>query len=547
MRGTTSSRRLTQALRWFVALALALPAFAPGQSITPDGEFIYHARARDTLIGISRRLLIEPRRWPEVQARNHIADPRRIPLGNEVRIPYAWLRMTPEVATVAAISGEVKQGATNIGSGQTLAEGSEIQTGPDGSVTLVLADGSAITLQKSSALRLEEMRRLTGLPEAHDTRLKLQSGRLQTGVKPQGDVGRFEILTPVAVSAVRGTQFRNRFEPNAGNATTETLDGVVAVSGSAATVSVPADFGTRVERNSAPLPPRHLLPPPDLEGVPGTNGATRLHLQWPAVPEAKGYRLQVAPDAEFQAFVIDAESATAEVDLPAPADGSYWLRVRSIDGLGLEGRDAVKPLVQHQLPATPALAVPLPGTNVVGDGAAFAWSGLGPGVLYRLQIARDANFTELFLERDAGEVAHVEVDRVPPGHYFWRVAGVNDRGEAGEWSPAQEYIQRQVAPTPSLPTFAGREMQLHWEPQSGVRYRIQIARDPQFKAPLLDQALDTPSLSTRRPRMGVYYARIQTIAEDGSPGPFGESRKFEVPVPLWLKILLPLLPLVALA
>ncbi len=528
---------------WSVALAFAAPGLAWGQSSTPDGEFIYHARARDTLIGISRRLLIEPRRWPEVQARNHIADPRRIPLGDEVRIPYAWLRMSPDAATVAAIRGDVRQGANHLAPGQTLAEGSEIQTGPDGSVTLELADGSAITLQKSSDLRLEEMRRVTGVPGAHDTRLELQSGRSQTVVKPQGDVGRFEIVTPVAVSAVRGTQFRDWFEPGAGNANTETLAGLVAVSGSNATVPVPANFGTRVERNSAPMQPRPLLPPPDLQALPATNGGSQLHLQWPAVPGATGYRVQLAPDAEFRAFLVDAEFATPQVDLPAPADGSYWLRARSIDDIGLEGRDAVKTLVQHQLPPAPTLATPLPGTDVIGAGAAFTWRGLGPGIRQRLQIARDANFTNLFLERDAGEATHAEVEQVPPGHYFWRVAGVNDKGEAGEWSPAQEYIQRQVAPTPSAPTFVGREMQLHWEPQAGVRYRIQVARDPEFKAPLLERTLDTPGLSMRRPRMGVYYARVQTIAEDGSTGPFGESRKFEVPVPLWLKITLPLLPL----
>lgn len=153
--------------------------------------------------------------------------------------------MSPDAATVAAISGDVRQGANQLTPGQALTEGSEIQTGPDGSVTVVLADGSAITLQKSSDLRLEEMRRVTGVPGAHDTRLKLQSGRSQTVVKPQGDVGRFEIVTPVAVSAVRGTQFRDWFEPGTGNANTETLEGLVAVSGSNATVPVPANSTLR--------------------------------------------------------------------------------------------------------------------------------------------------------------------------------------------------------------------------------------------------------------------------------------------------------------
>jgi hypothetical protein len=89
-------------------------------------------------------------------------------------------------------------------------------------------------------------------------------------------------------------------------------------------------------------------------------------------------------------------------------------------------------------------------------------------------------------------------------------------------------------------------MQLHWDPQDGMRYRLQIACDPRFAAPLLDQTLDQPGLSAHRLHPGTYYSRVQTIAEDGTKAPFGAPREFEVPVPLWLKIVLPLLPLLVL-
>jgi hypothetical protein len=545
MRRSVGGHRPTPPLYWSIALALTLPGVAWAQSPPAAGDFIYRARARDTLIGISRRLLLEPRRWPEVQTLNHIVDPRHIPLGDAVRIPYGWLRMSPDTATVTAIGGEVRTGAGRVNTGEKLAEGSQIQTGPDGSVTLVLADGSVITLQKSTVLTLEEIRHVTGVPTAHDTRMKLHSGRLQTQVKPQGDVGRFEIQTPVAVSAVRGTQFRDAFMPEAGSGTTETLEGAVGVSGSAVTVSVAAGFGTRVEHDSAPLPPRLLLPPPDLQGVAGTNASGQLRLQWPVVPGASRYRVQLAPDAEFHSYLVDAESTVPQVDLTAPADGKYWLRVRSIDDLGLEGLDAVRTLVQHRLPAAPALTTPLPGAVTVGDGSVFAWSGIEPGTRYRVQIARDADFTAIFLEREVGEATQLDIDHVPPGRYFWRVGGVDAQGESGNWSPAQEYVQLLAAPTLYPAVFVAHEMQLHWDPQSGVRYRIQIARDPSFKSMLVDRTVEAPALSIRRPRPGTYYARVQTIAADGSTAPFGRTATLNVPVPLWLKILLPTLTLLS--
>ncbi len=548
MRGVAHCRRSRAALRWYMTLVLMLPGLACAQSTDPEGEFIYHARLHDTLIGITRRLLREPRRWPEVQARNNIADPRRIPLGDSIRIPYAWLRLSADTATVVAVRGEVREGGQDVSVSQTLPEGSKLETGPDGSVALLLADGSEVTLQKLSVLSLEGMRRVTGLETAHDTRFKLESGRLQTRVKPHADVGRFEIHTPVAVSAVRGTEFRDAFEPGAGNATTETLEGLVTVSGSQAEVSVPADFGTRVERNSAPLPPVRLLPPPDLQAFPATNSASQLQLRWPAVPGAIRYRLQLAPDAEFHSFFVDAQLDAPQAELPAPPDGNYWLRVRPIDGLGLEGHDAVRSFVQHQLPPAPSLVEPLPGTSVIGDGGAFAWSGgLGAGGHYRLQIAQDPQFTQMFLERDIGEATHVDVANVLPGRYFWRVSAVDARGESSDWSQVQEYTQRQSSPTPDPPAFTRHEMQFHWDPQEGMRYRLQISRDPRFTAPLLDQTLDQPSSSMRRLRPGTYYSRVQTIAADGSKAPFGAVRKFAVPLPLWLKIVLPLLPLLVFA
>ncbi len=134
---------------------------------------------------------------------------------------------------------------------------------------------------------------------------------------------------------------------------------------------------------------------------------------------------------------------------------------------------------------------------------------------------------------------------MPPGRYFWRVRAADDRGEVGDWSAAQEFTQRQASPTPSPPTFVKREMQFHWDAQDGMRYRVEIARDPQFSRPLLDQTLDTPTLLTRRLRMGTYYVRVQTIAADGSPVPFGKAVQFDIPAPLWLKILLPALTIIA--
>src|SRR5262249_32867433 len=242
----------------------------------------YYAKPRDTLIGLSRRILQQPRRWPEVQERNHIRDPYRIKPGTPIRIPYSWLRLAPEAASVSNTTGTVTSAGQVVKQGQTLPQAPLIETGEDGSVAIDLADGSRLRLQKSSALQLQEMQRVEGIPDSHDTRVRLGSGHVETDVKPHRDVGRFEIVTPTAVLAVRGTTFRTNSSPVEQTVTAETLEGTVAVSAQAATVEIPANFGTRVTKDSPPLPPVPLLPAPDLSGVPSTN--TQRTLQFTFAP-----------------------------------------------------------------------------------------------------------------------------------------------------------------------------------------------------------------------------------------------------------------------
>jgi hypothetical protein len=491
------------------------------------------------LIGMARRLLREPQRWHDLQVRNHISTPRRIPLGATIRIPYSWLRMSPESAFVSAVSGTAALNGAAIRSGEALAQGSLIETGTDGSVTLDLADGSIVMLQKSSSLKLDEMQRVSGVDDAHDNRLLLQSGRLQLLVKPQRDAGRFEIVTPVAVSAVRGTQFRTSFDGRTDHATTETLDGHVAVAGSAAEVALPAGFGTRVERDAPPLAPVKLLPPPDLAAVPDVTTGERLQLQWTAVSGAEAYRIQLAPDADFHSITADALSPSATVALPAPTDGLYWLRVRSIDRFGLEGLDAVKSMSQHLLPAAPTPISPLSGTRIEGERTVFAWAGAASDSRFRLQLSRDPEFEQPVLEREITGVSSLELDALAPGNYFWRVAAVNTRGESGDWSVTRAYAQRPSPPMPPAPEITAHELQLHWDAQPDAQYRIQIARDPSFQRIWLERALNAPALSIARPFPGTYYVRVQSIGADGEAAAFGPPRQFKVPVPPWLKILLP--------
>jgi hypothetical protein len=402
---------------------MSIPAVA---QIPAGGEFIYPAKPGDTLIGLSRRLLQQPRRWPEVQERNHIANPYRIKPGTPIRIPYSWLRLSPEMASVSRMAGTVTSAGQPVQQGQTLPQGSLIETGADGSVALELADGSHLTLQKSSALQLQEMQHLEGMPDAHDVRLHLGSGHVETNVKPHRDVGRFEIVTPTAVLAVRGTTFRANTLAAEQTATAETLEGTVAVSAQAATVEVPASFGTRVTKDSPPLQPVPLLPPPDLSNVPNTNPTRALQINITPVAGAKAYHAQISTDPDFATLTADVQAEQPSLTV-ALADGTYWLRARGIDQLGLEGRDAVKPIVQQFVPEPPRPPPPRPALTALDrHRAQFDWRA-GPGEQYRVQIARDPAFKHIMTEQIVEE-GKLSWRRPWPGHYYIRLQPTGGQG-----------------------------------------------------------------------------------------------------------------------
>jgi len=513
----------------------------------PAGDFLYHAQPRDTLIGIGRRLLVDPRRWHEVQILNHVVEPRRIPPGSILRIPYEWLRLTAQSATVVAVAGTVEQAGRRIAVGDVLPQGAVIETGPDGSVTLDLADGSVATLQKSSILKLDEMLQVTGAA-ADSIRLKLDSGRIETKVKPHRDVGRFEIITPVAVSAVRGTEFRDGFTDSDLHATTETLEGTVAVGGSedpaavggnADSVAVGAGFGTRVDKDRVPLKPVALLPPPDLSALPAVNATEVLHVDLAPVPGAHGYRVQLAADETFHALAADVSTSEASADIPGLADGDYWLRARSVDPLGLEGADAVRRMTQHVLPEAPHPTRPESGSKIDGAHVRLEWGGVARAGSYALQVAGNAEFVAPVVARAPLAEPAADVNDLPPGKYFWRVAAVNARGEAGSWSEARFLTLRAPSPMPDVPRLEHQQLHFSWQRLAGTAYRLQVSRNPEFSDTVLDERTSDAEWSIPKPRAGTYYARVQSIDADGAGGAFSPPRRFFVPLPLWVKIATP--------
>ena len=214
-----------------------------------------------------------------------------------------------------------------------------------------------------------------------------------------------QIITPAAVAAVRGTDFRVAAEQQAPVSRNEVLEGEVGVGDSARTQLVPAGFGLVTETGKEQEPPRALLPAPELSGNGRLQQRLPLRISWPPVADARGYRVQIAPDRDFQALIGDRGVESEQTDFADLPDGRYAVRVRAIDEVGLEGLNAVHEFELAARPFAPELLDPEQDVVLNDALPRFSWSKVNGASAYRFQLATDAGFDAIVVETVSTENA----------------------------------------------------------------------------------------------------------------------------------------------
>jgi hypothetical protein len=516
-------------------LALAGSAFAAAEPGTAGPVHEYKTEAGDTLIGLGRRLLVDPAAWPELQRLNRIRNPRRIPVGSVLRIPLRLMHSVPAPADVSAASGGVRSGGQPVTAGQRLAEGSELDTAGDGQVTVRLVDGTLLRLRQGGRLSIDESRRI---PAAGVTRsgVRLEQGRVEVEARPaRGGQPGFRIGTPQGVLGVRGTDFR--VETRDGVTRSEVLEGVIAVSGSGAAAEqrLQAGFGTVIDAGGRVTPPSALLPAPDLSGLPALHERPLVRLALAAMPGAVRWRVQVARDESFDEVLADVQSATPVLRIEGLADGRYPMRLRAADASGLEGRDARATLVLKARPEPPLPRAPAPGAVIGGSSVQLAWAASSEARRYRLQLARtgaaDAPFGEPVRDLKDLETLEQTLTDLPPGSYRWRLASVRADGDQGPFGDALGFelkaLPPQVSP-PAPPAVSDRAVSFFWQGLPGQRFDFQLARDPEFKDLVAERQVDSNRIELPLPGSGRFHVRLRARDADGFVGPWSASQYFDV-------------------
>lgn len=554
MKHGRSRKAARAATAWALAALATGPSGALAQAASDASqtdEIAHTVQDGDTLEGLARIYLAAPHQWPLLQARNKVANPRRLRPGSVVWIPVRL--QPPESATVEFVEGHATQRprggsvSTPLAPGGRLEEGSLLQVGPEAFVSVKLADGTVVRVQAGSELNLRQLRR-RGRAGSLQSVLEMRSGAVESTVPPNAEsFRRFELRTPQAVTSVRGTRFSVAMD-DAGQTVASVLNGSVAVQGREHTAQPGQDVtallapgqGLAVAANGTVGVPQPLLSAPDTAGVPATLGdAGLLAIDVPEVPGAVRYEAQIARDALGTQVLRQGRFADGHLRWKALDDGNYYLSVRALDGAGIPGLPAVRPFAIKTRPAPPLYQHPAPG-GVVARGTGELQCTQVPGVpWYRIQVASDAQFTQPALDMQQLSDCRVALTTLPVGQYFWRAASQQPAAGAapidqGPFAPPQPFAvadRPAGVPLQSLAVQDARTtVRLHWPAQPGQRFRLQLAAatDPAFDQVLQDGVLDTPEWTATQLQAGSYLVRIQVLEPTGLQSDFSPPRQIRV-------------------
>jgi hypothetical protein len=535
-------------LRRHLAVLALLPALLAAAPVEPAPEWRYTIRPGDTLIGIGQTYLRQPGDWRQLQRLNLIANPYRLMPGSGLRIPLALLRHQPAPARAHAVSGEVSfslPGGTPaaLAAGASLPGGTAIRTHGTGTAVIEFADGARLVLQPNSSLLLDTLSVYAGGGMV-DTRVRLQQGRAELSANPARQPGRrLEVITPSAVAAVRGTRFR--VAADAAATREETLAGEVAVAAQQVEVAVGAAQGTLAEAGKPPSPPVALLGAPDVSALPARFERYPLSFPLPALAGAQAFSGQVAPDAGFNAILLDKTTPGPVLAFAELPDGNYHLRLRGVDALGLMGLDGLHAFEVDAHPFAPLLGQPAAGGRVRVPQPTLDWTRATEASRYRLQLARDAGFGARLVD-ETQETQRFQPALTQSGEYFWRVASIDRAGEQGPFSEARRFS---YVPAPGAPDLSGTGIRVKDDTLAidlpalpeGQHYEVIFARDAGLKDVLWQGRPDGLALALPRPRAGTYYLGARGVEADGTAGPFS-TQAIPVPARPWWPALFLLLP-----
>jgi hypothetical protein len=394
-----------------------------------------------------------------------------------------------------------------------------------GSATIELADGSVIRLSPNSRLAFNRLTRY-GKSGMVDTRLRLNDGEVETRVEPFVEDGsRFEIETPSAVAAVRGTMFTLKTSSNGTDL--RVTDGRVAFGPRGKTRVIPEGYSARVSgANSDGINIRRLPPPPEFNPMPTQLTQLPKTLSWEP-NGASRYRVNIF-EADTGRWLQSATLDDTDYNLDLLDNGQYQVQLAALDNRGIAGMPGTLDFVVDLQARAAELAEPAPGEAVNDDMPEFRWQLLGQNELARIEIADDQSFSNIIATSEwAPDQQALPSRPLSPGQYFWRVVT-----EAGGNSVATSEVRALVV-NGTLPpvriisvNYMDKQVRLFWgKVDTASQYRLQLSEEPGFRNIIKEAELAETSAALRLIPGRRYFVRLKALSDGPLESRWGPGRE----------------------
>lgn len=500
----------------------------------------------DYLIAIGERYLDNPRQWKQIAKINRVRNPDVIFPGQILRIPIELLKGIPIEGEVKFIRGnaEVREKEGNewkkLSLNDRVVEGSTVRTGKESEVEIRFKSGDFWNQRSDSTVKVTTARQKGDLDQH---KLFLHMGKTITTIKrATGRESRFEIDTPAAVCAARGTEFRSSVDEHEATRS-EVLAGTIDIEAYDQRLSINEGEGVLVNKGEPPQKPRKLLPPPQVSNARAIYKRLPLELAFEKIESAVSYRVVLARDSEIRDVLKEMMIKPDDMfTLSQPDEGTYYLQTQSIDSIGLEGLSSQPVEINIRVnPVPPFVQTPIEGEEYREKTLLCSWLQVKDAIAYHLQIAEDAKFNTVVQDRSNIQNTEYKIEVPDYKDYYFRVSSVaKDRFE-GEWSDTIKFKITPPPPAPEIsePEMAGKEIHIRWHDLgSGYAYHFQMSADKTFSSALVDEHIKEAKITIKTPKKpGTYYVRTSSVDSRDYEGSFSAPQSFEIKRGLFLEFL----------
>lgn len=169
----------------------------------------------------------------------------------------------------------------------------------------------------------------------------------------------------------------------------------------------------------------------------------------------------------------------------------------------------------------PSLNLPANGAYCTRNITTFSWSLFPNTQYYRLQVAEDQSFTNIFFDRNLGS-SNSQVVNCPHKEsvYYWRIWAVN--GPDSTSSEIRMFVTKSEGPATLSPldgaTCIDRTQLFAWMPMQGTtEYNIEISQSPIFNSFVVDSNVSSNTFSFQLPSYNTtYYCRVGGYYNSGT-------------------------------